>query len=117
VPDNFLGLCLELPKNRHSSTVSEAERDEVLQKLLQGDITGYKSQSSADFVLIMKLLHWTGDNIQLTRQLFKESGLYREKTERKPGAPILIWPLRMSSKNAETRRWDAKLLTFTLNLL
>src|SRR5579864_9080534 len=30
-------------------------------------------------------LHWTGDNIQLTRQLFCESGLYREKTERQTG--------------------------------
>ena len=35
----------------------------------------------------MKLLHWTGDNIELTRQLFRESGLYREnKTERKTGS-------------------------------
>ncbi len=63
----------------------EAQRDAVLQRLLRGDITEYKSQSSADFVLIMKLLHWTGDNIELTRQLFKQSGLYREKTERKTG--------------------------------
>ena len=63
----------------------EAQRDDLLQRLLRGDTTGYKSQSSADFVLIMKLLHWTGDNIELTRQLFRESGLYREKTERKTG--------------------------------
>ncbi len=63
----------------------EAEQDELLQRLLRGDSTGYKSQSSADFVLVMKLLHWTGDNIELTRQLFMRSGLYREKTERKTG--------------------------------
>ena len=46
----------------------EAAHDPVLQKLLQGDITGYTSQSSADFVLIMKLLHWTGDNIGSDRK-------------------------------------------------
>ena len=64
----------------------EAVYDTVLQQLLRGDITGYKSQSSADFVLVLKLLHWTGDNIELTRQLFLQSGLYREdKTERKTG--------------------------------
>ncbi len=63
----------------------EAAHDPMLQKLLRGDISGYTSQSSADFVLIMKLLHWTGDNIELTRQLFRESGLYREKSERKTG--------------------------------
>ncbi len=63
----------------------EAAHDPVLQRLLRGDISGYTSQSSADFVLILKLLHWTGDNIELTRQLFRASGLYREKSERKTG--------------------------------
>lgn len=64
----------------------EAEHDAVLHRLLSGDITGYKSQSNADFVLVLKLLHWTGDNVELTHRLFLESGLYRpEKTERKTG--------------------------------
>jgi putative DNA primase/helicase len=34
----------------------EAAHDAVLQRLLAGDITGYKSQSNADFVLVLKLL-------------------------------------------------------------
>jgi putative DNA primase/helicase len=79
----------------------EAERDGVLQHLLRGDTTGHKSQSSADFVLIMKLLHWTGDNIELTRQLFRESGLYREKTERKTGSTTY---LEMTIHNALKKR-------------
>jgi primase-polymerase (primpol)-like protein len=66
-----------------------------------GDITGYKSQSSADFVLIMKLLHWTEDNIELTRQLFRESGLYRDKTERKTGETTY---LDMTIHNALRKR-------------
>ncbi len=77
--------------NERTELPPEAERDEVLQRLLRGDITGYASQSSADFVLIMKLLHWTGDNIDLTRQLFRESGLYRDKTERKTGSTTYVW--------------------------
>jgi len=64
----------------------EAANDPLLQQLLRGDMTGYSSQSSADFVLILKLLHWTGDNVELTREMFLQSGLYRaEKTERKTG--------------------------------
>jgi primase-polymerase (primpol)-like protein len=64
----------------------EAVYDAVLQRLLSGDIAGYKSQSSADFVLIMKLLHWTGDNVELTRSIFLTSPLgQREKAQRKTG--------------------------------
>jgi len=80
----------------------EAERDELLQRLLRGDITGYASQSSADFVLVLKLLHWTGDNIELTRQLFLQSGLYRaDKTERKTGSTTY---LDMTINNALKKR-------------
>jgi putative DNA primase/helicase len=80
----------------------EAAHDQVLQKLLRGDTSGYASHSSADFVLIMKLLHWTGDNIELTRQLFRESGLYRQdKTERKTGETIY---LDMTIANALKKR-------------
>ncbi len=80
----------------------EAIHDAVLQRLLAGDITGYKSASNADFVLVLKLLHWTGDNIQLTRRLFIESGLYREgKTERKTGQTTY---LDMTINNALKKR-------------
>jgi primase-polymerase (primpol)-like protein len=47
-----------------------------LQRLLRGDITGFGNDwSRADFVLVMKLLHWTGDNEALTRELFLSSPL------------------------------------------
>ncbi len=69
----------------------EAAYDQVLQRLLRGDITGYKSQSSADFVLIMKLLHWTGDNKALVRGLFLASPLgQRDKAERPTGETTYI---------------------------
>jgi primase-polymerase (primpol)-like protein len=69
----------------------EAAEDTVLQRLLQGDMTGYQSQSSADFVLIMKLLHWTGDDKALTRQVFLSSPLgKREKAQRKTGETTYV---------------------------
>jgi putative DNA primase/helicase len=81
---------------------AEAEHDAVLQRLLAGDISGYQSQSNADFVLVLKLLHWTGDNIELTRKLFLSSGLYREeKTERKTGDTTY---LDMTINNAIKKR-------------
>src|SRR6266849_3742181 len=77
------GMLTELPE--------EAVHDLVLQKLLQGDITGYASQSSADFVLIMKLLQWTGDNTPLVRELFLASPFgQRDKAERPTGETTYI---------------------------
>ena len=65
----------------------EAEKDSLLQGLLRGDISPFQGDASrADFVFIMKLLHWTGDNKVLTRQLFLSSPLgQRQKAERPTG--------------------------------
>ena len=80
----------------------EAANDPLLQQLLRGDTTGFLSASNADFVLVLKLLHWTGDNVALTRKLFLESGLYREdKTERKTGQTTY---LEMTIRNALKKR-------------
>jgi putative DNA primase/helicase len=69
----------------------EAEHDAVLQRLLSGDSAGYLSPSNADFVLIMKLLHWTGDNLELTRSIFLASPLgQREKAKRKTGQTTYV---------------------------
>jgi putative DNA primase/helicase len=88
------GALTELPQ--------EAAHDAVLQRLLSCDITGYTSQSNADFVLVLKLLHWTGDNVDLTLRLFLASGLYREdKTERKTGETTY---LDMTINNAIRKR-------------
>jgi putative DNA primase/helicase len=81
---------------------AEVGNDPLLQKLLRGDTTGYASSSNADFVLVLKLLHWTGDNVDLTRKLFLQSGLYREgKTERKTGQTTY---LDMTINNARKKR-------------
>ncbi len=58
----------------------EADRDTLLQALLHGDTTAYNGdESRADFVLLMKLLYWTGDNVALSKQLFLASPLGQRK--------------------------------------
>jgi primase-polymerase (primpol)-like protein len=77
--------------NELTDLPEEAEHDAVLQRLLSGDISSYSSQSNADFVLIMKLLHWTGDNIELTRSIFLSSPLgQREKAQRRTGQTTYV---------------------------
>lgn len=71
---------------------AKAAQDSLLQQLLRGDISPYgNDQSRADFVLIMKLLHWTGDNVSLTRDLFLASPLgERAKTQRPTGVTTYV---------------------------
>jgi primase-polymerase (primpol)-like protein len=61
----------------------EASRDKVLQELLSGDMTRYRNDHHrADWHLLMKLLHWTGDDRQLAKALFLASPLgQREKAQ------------------------------------
>ena len=48
-------------------------------------------QSRADFVLIMKLLHWTGDNLDLTCEIFLSSPLgKRAKAVRPTGVTTYV---------------------------
>jgi len=81
----------------------EAAADPVLQRLLAGDFSDFHGDhSSADLVLILELLHWTGDDVALTRKLFVESSLYREeKTERRIGPTTY---LDMALRNALKKR-------------
>lgn len=60
---------------------SEAANDTMLQALLRGDMSRYgNDHHRADWVLLMKLLHWTGDDRQLAKAIFFASPLgKREK--------------------------------------
>ncbi len=54
----------------------EAAGDNVLQELLHGDMSRYNNDHHrADWVLLMKLLHWTGDDRQLAKSIFLSSPL------------------------------------------
>ncbi len=79
---------------RRSPTRSDAEvvdkarsarNGESFTALWQGDTTGYRSKSEADFTLVLRLLYWTNDDVEQTKRLFQQSGLYDEKTDRLTG--------------------------------
>ncbi len=63
-----------------------ARSRERFQALWSGDISGYRSNSEADFTLVLYLLYWTNDDLAQTRRLFQQSKLYDpEKTDRLTG--------------------------------
>ncbi len=70
---------------RLSKLPPEAVNDTVLQELLRGDMTRYgNDHHRADWVLLMKLLHWTGDDKILTKSLFLNSPLGQRDKAREP---------------------------------
>lgn len=52
-------------------------------RLFSGDWSGYPSQSEGDAALCSYIAFWTGPDEQPIDQVFRESGLYRDKWERK----------------------------------
>jgi putative DNA primase/helicase len=48
-----------------------------------GDPRGRNDKSKADFDLVLQLLYWTNDNASQTERLYRASGRYDEKTDRK----------------------------------
>ena len=65
---------------RLSELPPETAHDTVLQELLRGDMSMYNNDHHlADWNLLMKLLHWTGDDIPLVKALFLASPLGRRE--------------------------------------
>jgi putative DNA primase/helicase len=88
---------------RLSSLPQEAANDPLLQRLLAGDVSGYNGdESRADFVLIMKLLHWTGDDTALTREIFLSSPLGTRRKATKAVGPTTY--VDMTIRNAIKKR-------------
>jgi len=63
----------------------EAATDLVLQELLRGDMSRYgHDHHKADWVLLMKLLHWTGDDLSLSQRIFLDSPLGQRAKAQEP---------------------------------
>ncbi len=70
---------------RLSELPPEAISDPVLQELLRGDMGRYgNDHHRADWHLLMKLLHWTGDDISLSKQIFLDSPLGQRAKAQEP---------------------------------
>src|SRR5215208_3846077 len=76
-PDN--GFSHELIVRKALS----ASNGETFSRLWSGDISGYTSHSEADLALCGMLAFWTGGDAARIDSLFRQSGLYREKWDRK----------------------------------
>lgn len=81
--------------NTHSVQPVRLSMDEILDKamrsksgekfraLMQGDISGYKSQSEADMAFCSMLAFWCGCDIAMMDMIYRKSGLLRPKWDRR----------------------------------
>src|SRR6266480_3446521 len=81
--------ALPAPTRTDAEVVEKAQSARNRERFLalwNGDISGYRSKSEADFTLVLFLLYWTNDDLAQTKRLFQQSGLYDpEKTDRMTG--------------------------------
>ena len=68
-----------------TAKATDARNGGLFRQLWSGDTTGYASASEADFALGAILAFWCGRDIDQMDRLFRQSGLYREKWNRKQG--------------------------------
>ena len=59
-----------------------SRRGYEIQKLFNGDWSNYPSQSEADLALVSHLIFWTQKDETRVDNLFRQSGLYRDKWDR-----------------------------------
>ena len=90
----YLGAGHEPPANRNyrRSTLSvndaltaafNSKNGDAFRRLYGGDFSAYNSQSEADLALCNMLAFWTGADADKMDSLFRQSGLMREKWDRK----------------------------------
>jgi primase-polymerase (primpol)-like protein len=83
VTDDHTSPCLlsdeEIPLRALS-----AANGENFKRLWEGDQSGYDSHSEADLALCNMLAYWTGRDRMRIDSLFRQSGLRREKWEKRP---------------------------------
>jgi primase-polymerase (primpol)-like protein len=79
-----------------------AKNGQFFKELYTGNIAGFRSKSEADFTLVLLLLYWTNDDIQQVKRLFRNSGLYDEKTDRQTNGSTY---LEMTIINALKKRY------------
>lgn len=60
-----------------------SRRGEAIRRLWSGDTTGYPSHSEADQALCSHLAFWTGRDAVMMDTMFRQSGLMRDKWDRK----------------------------------
>lgn len=73
----------KLDKESIIRKAAASKQGERFLALLSGNTDGYKSQSEAEIAFCNMLAFWTGRNAELMDAIFRESGLMREKWDRR----------------------------------
>jgi primase-polymerase (primpol)-like protein len=81
-PEDSSELSDELLRKNTVQMMLGSENREKIRALLKGDTSGYPSHSEADFALCNHLAYWTEGKREEMDEIFRLSGLYREKWER-----------------------------------
>lgn len=77
------GTSLTLEDADLLNRARNARNGAAFSRLWEGDISGYQSQSEADIALCNQLAFWTGRDPQRMDKLFRQSGLMRDKWDRR----------------------------------
>lgn len=78
-PEPEDGAARELDDDELLQKAKEAANGEKFARLWRGDTSGYESHSEADMALCSMLAFWMGGDSGRMDQLFRDSGLMREK--------------------------------------
>lgn len=78
-PNRSDGAARALDDDELLQRATEAANGEKFARLWRGDTSGYESHSEADMALCSMLAFWTGGDPGWMDQLFRDSGLMREK--------------------------------------
>jgi hypothetical protein len=78
-----LAFASQLSDEEIIEKASSAANGEKFRRLLAGDASDYSSPSEADQAFCSSLAFWTGPDPGQIDRLFRQSGLYREKWERR----------------------------------
>lgn len=85
VGSNLPSVCLSMDDEKIIRAATAAKNGGLFKRLMDGDMTGYKSQNEADLALCNILAFWTSrDGVQMDR-IFRSSGLMRPKWDEKRG--------------------------------
>ncbi|HEU5377183.1 MAG TPA: hypothetical protein VFV38_17260, partial [Ktedonobacteraceae bacterium] len=76
---------MDLTDNEIIEKARRAKNGADFSRLWQGDIGAQSDKSTADFLLCQHLAFWTGQDPARMDRLFRRSGLYRDKWDRKTG--------------------------------
>ena len=88
--------------------ISRSRQGSKFDALMRGEQHSYASHSSADFALVSILAFWTQDKAQIDR-IFRQSGLMREKWDRRTGATTYGERTIENALRMQTRRFQSEM--------